>query len=166
MTAIFAAAAETADLVTVVDGQPVTTSDRLAAAAGVQHASLIRLIRRHAADLAAVGNLVGLAIRPRLAGQHGGGDAEYAVLTGPQAALLATRMFRSPAVRALQIRLIRDFAAAADDLARRRAAAPPPPAVLALPSDYSAALRALADAHDASQRTTLALAAAETRIAD
>ena len=164
MTGISTTTADTADLVTVADGQPITTSDRLAAAAGVQHASLIRLVRRNEADLSAVSNLIGSAVRPRLAGQHGGGDTEYAVLTGPQAALLVTRMVRSPAVRALQIRLIRDFAAAAEELARRRAAAPPP--VPALPTTYLDAMRELVTTLEASQRTTLALAAAETRIAD
>ena len=157
--------AETADLVTVADGQPITTTERVAAAAGLQHKNVLALVREHLADFDAFGPV---AFETRLGSplrQGGyGASTQYAILTDPQAALLLTYLRNTAKVRALKVRLIREFVRIAAELARRRAAAPPP--VPALPTTYLDAMRELVITLEASQRTTRALAAAETRIAD
>lgn len=78
------------NIVTINDnGLPVTTS--LAIADGVErpHKSIIQLIRQNLSDFEAFG-LVTFEILPRLGGQHGGGDTEYATLNEHHATLLIT----------------------------------------------------------------------------
>ncbi|WP_294000211.1 phage antirepressor KilAC domain-containing protein [Sphaerotilus sp.] len=145
-----------AALVTVADGQPVATTERIAEAIGQQHASVIKLIRKHLVGLIAAGGPIRFAVR---VGRRGGAPVEYAELTQPHATMLMLLQRSTPQIAAAKVRLVAEFFGAAPP-------ASPPPPVPALPADYSAALRALADAYDTSQRITLALAAAETRISD
>ncbi|MCX5508358.1 Rha family transcriptional regulator [Pseudomonas sp. BJa3] len=96
------------NLVTIKDGDAVTTS--LAIADGTQndHASVIALVRRYVSDLEEF-DLVRFEIRPRSAGQHGGGETEFALLTEPQATLLLTFMRNTEIVRAFKKKLVREF---------------------------------------------------------
>ena len=145
-----------ADLVTVADGQPITTTERLAEAIGQQHASVLKLVRKYLADLIAAGGPIRFGVR---VGVRGGVPVEYAELTQPHATMLMLLQRSTPQIAAAKVKLVAEFFGAV-------LPAPPPPPVPVLPADYSAALRALADLNDTTQRTTLALAAAETRIAD
>jgi phage antirepressor YoqD-like protein len=147
---------ETADLVTVEHGQTIATTERIAEAIDQQHASVIKLVRKHLVGLIAAGGPIRFAVR---VGRRGGAPVEYAELTQPHATMLMLLQRSTPQIAAAKVRLVAEFFGAAPP-------ASPPPPVPALPADYSAALRALADAHDTSQRITLALAAAETRISD
>ncbi|AYB69465.1 Rha-like transcriptional regulator [Corynebacterium phage Juicebox] len=81
---------------TNADGTPTTTTEIIAAGTGLQHASVIKLIRHNIADFEEFG-LVGFEIRARAKGQHGGGDTEYAVLNREHA-MFAMTMFRNNAV--------------------------------------------------------------------
>lgn len=83
-----------------------------------QHASTIKLVRKHSEALARFG-LVRFEIRPRAKGRHGGGDAEYALLNEQQTALLITMMRNTPAVLAFKADLIAEFFRMRDALQQR-----------------------------------------------
>ncbi len=85
-----------------------TTTLAVAEGAELQHASVIKLVREYLPDFEAFG-LVRFEIRPRPAGQHGGGDTEFALLNEQQTTLLFTFMRNSDVVRALKVRLVREF---------------------------------------------------------
>lgn len=127
-------------LVIISGDQLVTTTETISSGTKNEHASVIKLVRTYQSDLEEFGT-VGFEIRPRPQGQHGGGDAEYAVLNEDQATLLITYMRNNAIVRRFKIELVRSFG----DMRRRLASAP------ALPdfSDPIAAARAWADAKDA-----------------
>ena len=55
------------------DGTPTTTSMRVANGTENDHSSVLRLIRDNLSDFEEFG-MVGFEIRPRPAGQHGGGE--------------------------------------------------------------------------------------------
>lgn len=95
-------------LVTIRDGDAVTTTLAIAEGTLNDHASVIALVRRYAPDLEEFG-LLGFEIRPRAAGQHGGGETEFALLTEPQATLLLTFMRNTEIVRAFKKKLVREF---------------------------------------------------------
>ncbi len=110
-------------IVTLNDtGCPVTTS--LAIAEGVErpHASIIKLIRENLSDFEAFG-LVGFEIQPRSAGQHGGGDTEYAVLNEHHATLLITFLRNIGIVKEFKKRLVKAFFEMRDELNKRQAPA-------------------------------------------
>jgi phage antirepressor YoqD-like protein len=110
-------------IVTLNDtGLPVTTS--LAIAEGVErpHASIIKLIRENLSDFEAFG-LVGFEIQPRSAGQHGGGETEYAVLNEHHATLLITFLRNIGIVKEFKKRLVKAFFEMRDELNRRQAPA-------------------------------------------
>lgn len=88
-----------------------------------QHASVLRVIREHQAELEQFG-LVGFEIAPRSAGQHGGGDTTYALLNEPQSTLLMTFMRNSPVVVAFKVELVKQFYAMRQALAAPRALTP------------------------------------------
>jgi phage antirepressor YoqD-like protein len=96
------------NIVSITDGRAVTTSLAIAEGVGNPHATIIRLIRDNAVDLEEFG-LLGFQIRPRSQGQHGGGDAEYAILNEQQATLLMTYMRNNDVVRAFKKRLVKAF---------------------------------------------------------
>lgn len=95
-------------LVTLADGNAVTTSLVIAEGTEAQHASVLRLVRDNLADFEEFG-LVGFEIRPRPEGQHGGGATEYAVLNEQHATLLMTYMRNSDVVREFKKQLVRAF---------------------------------------------------------
>ncbi|WP_454175336.1 Rha family transcriptional regulator [Gordonia sputi] len=87
---------------------PETTSLIVADGTGVEHASVIKLIRNNLSDFEEFG-LVRFQIRPRPQGQHGGADVEFAVLNEEQATLLLTYMRNSNVVRQFKKNLVRAF---------------------------------------------------------
>lgn len=82
-------------LVTAVDGEPRASSEVIARGVKSQHASVIKLVRRHQASLEGFGT-VRFEIRPRAKGAHGGGDVEFALLNETQASAILTLMRNSP----------------------------------------------------------------------
>lgn len=72
---------------TIRNGQATTTTLEIAAGTKVTHEAVILSVRKYKADLERFG-LVRFEIEPRKAGQHGGGDTEYAILNERQATLL------------------------------------------------------------------------------
>ena len=95
-------------LVSLSDGEPRTTTLMISEGTENDHASVIKLVRTYLNDLEEFG-LVRFEIRPRLKGQHGGADVEYATLNEGQATLLLTYMRNSDIVREFKKRLVRDF---------------------------------------------------------
>jgi phage regulator Rha-like protein len=96
------------NIVSIVDGQTVTTSLAIAEGVGNPHSSVIRLIRDNKADIEEFGPL-SFEIRPRSNGRHGGGNTEYAMLNEQQATLLMTYMRNNDVVRAFKKRLVKAF---------------------------------------------------------
>lgn len=96
------------NLVTIKDGDAVTTTLTIAMGTLNDHASVIALVRKYVSDLEEFG-LVRFQIRPRAEGQHGGGGTEFALLTEPQATLLLTFMRNTDIVRAFKKKLVREF---------------------------------------------------------
>lgn len=100
------------------DGEPFTTSLVIAQETGNEHASVIKLIRENAVDLADVG-----ALRFEIA-KSGGRPTEYAVLDEPAAALLMTYLRNSGVVKDFKKRLVAGFYAMRQLLIERAAAHP------------------------------------------
>jgi len=95
-------------IITAADGDLLTTSLAVALGTDTDHASVIKLMRTYLNDMTEFG-LVRFEIQPRLVGQHGGGDVEYAMLNEPQATLLLTFMRNSEIVRTFKKRLVKEF---------------------------------------------------------
>ncbi len=89
-------------------GDAYTTTLVIAEGTGVEHASVIKLVRTYLDDLQEF-NLVRFQIRPRLVGSYGGGDLEYAELNEPQATLILTYMRNNEVVREFKKRLVKAF---------------------------------------------------------
>lgn len=85
-----------------------TTSEIIAENTGMAHESVIKLVRRHLSDLQDVGQ-VRFQIRPRLEGQHGGGDTEFAILDDYAAMLLITHMRSIGIVKDFKRQLVVEF---------------------------------------------------------
>jgi phage regulator Rha-like protein len=110
-----------ASLVFTRDGEAVTTTLAIAEGTGNPHASVIKLTRRYVEDLTDFGS-VGFEIQANRHIGRGGGDAEYALLTEPQATFLLTLMRNSPVVVAFKKALVKAFFELRS--ARREALAP------------------------------------------
>lgn len=95
-------------IVDVEKGVPKTTTLQIALGLGLQHKSVIQLVRSYKSDFSEFG-LVTFEMRPRLQGGHGGGDTQYAVLNEEQATLLMTYMRNSPRVREFKKSLVKAF---------------------------------------------------------
>jgi phage regulator Rha-like protein len=95
-------------LIIIKDGQLVTTTLTIAEGTKNSHDGVIKLVRKHRPDLEQFG-LVRFEIRPRSAGQHGGGDIEYAVLNEQQSALIIAYMRNTEIVRSFKIALVKGF---------------------------------------------------------
>lgn len=106
----FAALEKTSPIVQMSEGVPTTTSMRIANGTRNEHASVLRLVRDNLADFEEFG-LVGFQIRPRPAGQHGGGDVTVAVLNEEHATLLLTYMRNNEVVKDFKKRLVHAFSA-------------------------------------------------------
>lgn len=108
-----------ADLVTVEHGQPVTTTERVAAAAGLKHASVIKMVRDHLTDFEEFGR-VRFQIAP-FATAGGVQSREIAELNEQQAALLFLYQRNTAKVRAFKMRMLKDFARVTAELNRLKA---------------------------------------------
>lgn len=105
-------------IVSLFDGEPLASSEALAAGVRLSHASVIKLVRKHQASLERFG-LVRFEIRPRLKGQHGGGDVEIVLLNEPQSTLLITMMRNTAIVVDCKVRLIEEFYRMCDALSQQ-----------------------------------------------
>lgn len=105
----FAALERTSPIVQVADGIATTTSMRVANGTDNDHASVLRLVRDNLDDFEEFG-MVGFEIRPRPAGQHGGGDIQIAILNEEHATLLLTYMRNNAIVKDFKKRLVHAFA--------------------------------------------------------
>lgn len=128
------------EIVSLIDGQVVTTTLAIASGCKVDHASVIKLVRTYQTDLEEFG-LVGFEIQPRPLGQHGGSDTEYSLLNEQQSTLIMTYMRNSPVVREFKKTLVKEFWS----LVRGKP--------VALPS-YAETLRLYADQIEQTQRVT------------
>jgi len=90
------------------DGVAVTTSLIIAEGTENDHSSVMRLVDTHLVDLQELG-LVRLEIRPRLEGQHGGGNMKYVSLGQEPATLLLTLMRNNEVVVDFKKRLVKAF---------------------------------------------------------
>ena len=86
----------------------VISSETIAEGAGIQRASVLRLIDDNLSDFEDFGT-VGFEIRPRQAGQHGGGETRIALLNEQQATLLMTFQRNTDQVRSFKKALVRAF---------------------------------------------------------
>lgn len=105
-------------IVSLFDGEPLASSEALAAGVRLSHASVIKLVRKHQASLERFG-LVRFEIRPRLKGQHGGGDVEIVLLNEPQSTLLITMMRNTAIVIECKVRLVEEFYRMRDALSQQ-----------------------------------------------
>ena len=105
-------------IVSLFDGEPLASSEALAAGVRLSHASVIKLVRKHQASLERFG-LGRFEIRPRLKGQHGGGDVEIVLLNEPQSTLLITMMRNTAIVVDCKVRLIEEFYRMRDALSQQ-----------------------------------------------
>jgi phage regulator Rha-like protein len=94
-------------IVSVIDGEPVTTTLAIAQGCKIDHASVIKLVRTYQADLEEFGR-VGFEIRPfDTAG--GAQTRELALLNEQQSTLLMTYMRNGPIVREFKKTLVKAF---------------------------------------------------------
>lgn len=101
------------DLVIIEENTACTNSLAIADGLGVQHASVMKMIKKYQADFEEE-NLVRFEIRARPSGQHGGGVSEVAVLDEYQATLLLTYMRNTAKVRLFKQALVKAFFKARD----------------------------------------------------
>ncbi|MDD2711297.1 MAG: Rha family transcriptional regulator [Simplicispira sp.] len=105
-------------IVSLFYGEPLASSEALAAGVNHSHESVIKLVRKHQTSLERFG-LVRFEIRPRLKGQHGGGDVEIALLNEPQSTLLITMMRNTAIVIECKVRLVEEFYRMRDALSQQ-----------------------------------------------
>lgn len=105
------------NIVHVAQGKPLTTSLVIAENCNVQHKNAIALIRKYESEFEEFG-AVAFQTRARLKGQHGGGDAEIALLNEDQAAYLITMFRNTDIVRKFKLTLIKEFRRVVTELQR------------------------------------------------
>lgn len=105
-------------IVELFESEPLAATDALALGVNHSHESVIKLVRKHQRTLERFG-LVRFEIRPRLKGQHGGGDVEVALLNEPQSTLLISMMRNTPIVVECKVRLVEEFYRMRDALNQR-----------------------------------------------
>ncbi|WP_412479914.1 Rha family transcriptional regulator [Azonexus sp. IMCC34839] len=105
-------------LVTAVDGEARASSEVIAYGLGQQHASVIKLVRKHQSSFEEFGSLR-FEIRVKRADRRGGEPTEYAMLNEHQASLLISFMRNSPKVIEFKVALIREFFRMRDSLKLR-----------------------------------------------
>lgn len=91
------------EIVSLVDGEAVTTTLAIAAGCEVDHASVIKLARTYQSDLQEFGLL------DFKSESTGGRPTEFAVLNEQQSTLILTYMRNSSIVREFKKRLVKDF---------------------------------------------------------
>lgn len=108
------------NLVVVVNGEPLSSSDVIAVGMKAKHKNVLELIRRHADTLAQFGPLA-FETRKGKALSHGGfaKATEVAMLNERQAALLISLMRNSDEVVAFKANLIAEFYRMRDALQQR-----------------------------------------------
>lgn len=126
------------DIVTLVDGEAVTTTLAIAEGTDVQHKNVLELVRANLADLEEFGRV---AFQTRVAGQSPN-PTKIAVLNEPQSALLITYMRNNDRVRDFKKRLVRAFFELRERLATGQI----------VPRTMSEALRLAADEFDRAER--------------
>jgi anti-repressor protein len=89
-------------------GTLVISSETIADGSGVEHRAVLQLIQNNIADFEDFGQ-VAFEMRPRLAGQHGGGNVRVALLNEQQATLLMTFQRNTDQVRGFKKALVRAF---------------------------------------------------------
>ncbi|MGE0156722.1 MAG: Rha family transcriptional regulator [Geobacter sp.] len=94
----------TTALVTLFDGNPVTTTLVLADGTENQHGSIIKLVRKYHDDLSEFGQ-----VRFEIRLNTQGSPTEYAYLNEQQATLLMTYMSNTPIIRQFKKRLVAAF---------------------------------------------------------
>lgn len=101
-------------MVIVVAGEPLASTETIAFGMKAQHASTIKLVRKHADVLAQFGE-----VRFEIRLNRQGSRTEVALLNEQQAALLISMMRNTPAVVAFKANLIREFYRMRDALHQR-----------------------------------------------
>ncbi|MBP5969437.1 phage antirepressor KilAC domain-containing protein [Pseudomonas iridis] len=91
------------EIVSLIDGEAVTTTLAIAAGCEVDHASVIKLVRAYESDLQEFGLL------DFKSESTGGRPTEFALLNEQQATLILTYMRNSTIVREFKKRLVKDF---------------------------------------------------------
>lgn len=95
------------NIVSIVNGEPLTTTTAIAAGTEAKHKAVIQLARTYKADLEEFGRV---AFEMAPFETHGGiQHREVALLNEQQATLLMTYMRNSPVVRAFKKRLVKAF---------------------------------------------------------
>jgi len=89
---------EPTELIVVSGGEPRTTTLAIAEGTGVEHKSVIQLVRNNQHDFEEFG-FIAFETRSKTPGVRGGKDTEYALLNEPQATLIMTYMRNSDVVR-------------------------------------------------------------------
>ncbi|MGI4812013.1 MAG: Rha family transcriptional regulator [Janthinobacterium lividum] len=105
-------------LVVAVDGEPRAASDLIAKGVKQQHASVLKLVRKHQASLERFGR-IRFEIQFGSGRQTGGKPTEIAHLNEPQATLLVAMMRNTEIVIDCKVRLVDEFFRMRDALARR-----------------------------------------------
>lgn len=103
-------------IVTVINGEPTTTSVALADGTKSSHEAVIKLVRKYQNDLEEFGFL-GFEIQENRGTQ--GAKTEFAILNEPQSTLLLTYMRNNDVVRGFKKRLVREFFDMRKELTRR-----------------------------------------------
>lgn len=105
-------------LVSVVNGEPLASTEVIAKGMKQQHASVIKLVRKHSEALSRFGS-IGFEIRVKRADGRGGRATEFAMLNEQQTALLITLMRNSAEVVDFKVALIGEFCRMRDALQQR-----------------------------------------------
>lgn len=92
-------------IVSLFDGEPLASSEALAAGVNHSHESVIKLVRKHQASLERFGP-IRFEIR---VGKRGGKPVEFALLNEPQSTLLITMMRNTAIVLECKVRLVEEF---------------------------------------------------------
>lgn len=95
-------------LVLAVDGEPRASTEVIARGVEQQHASIIKLVRRHLADFESFGP-IRFEIRLANTRQGGGRPIEFAMLNEQQGTLLLAFMRNTPKVIEFKIALVKEF---------------------------------------------------------
>lgn len=111
---------ETTKLVALFDGEPLASSEALAIGVEHSHESVIKLVRKHRANLELFGP-VRFEIRKGASLAHGGfaKATEFALLNESQSTLLITMMRNTEVVIACKVRLVQEFFRMRDELNNR-----------------------------------------------
>lgn len=107
-------------IVVPLEGEPRASTEIIANGVGVQHKSVLELIRRYSGDFEEFGPLA-FETRKGRPLPHGGfaKATEFAMLNEPQATLLMTFMRNKPKVVEFKVRLVKEFFRMRDELGRR-----------------------------------------------